>query len=872
MFRDHAFIGALAFVCTLFCAPSIARAEDDERPAAVSAAQYAADMTAPAVLTIKQEDHHDTLPSLRNTPVPPNDRGMRINFEGPIPLPPGAENQVDSAVQDVTRAPLPATPAPISTVDGVGFGFTGPQGTFVNRYIPPDTNGAIGSTQYVQTVNDNLAVFDKATKAVVYGPVPENILWVGFGGGCETNNDGDPVVVYDKAADRWIVSQFSVSSTPYLQCVAVSQTNDATGAWNRYAFSYASFPDYPKMGVWPDAYYTTFNMFNGNTLLGANLCAYNRAAMLAGNAATQQCFQLASSFGSVLPADLDGLTQPPAGSPNYLVNFGTNSLNLWKFHVDWATPANSTLSAPTSIPVASFSPACAGGICVPQSGTKKQIDSLGDRLMFRLAYRNFGTNESLVVSHSVRVGTGKSQQTGVRWYELRSPGTTPVVYQQSTYSPDTALFRWMPSIAMDGDGNIAVGYSTSSSAAFPSIAYTGRLATDTLSTMGTEVVMTAGGGAQSGNRWGDYSAMTVDPSDDCTFWYTNEYLVAAANLTNKWSTSIGSFKFPSCGVTGAPAKLEFKVQPNASYTSGGNIMVKVAVEDSAGKVVTTDTSAVTLTLSGGNAGAVLSGTNPVNAVNGIATFNLSVDKVGTSYMLNATDASLTGTASSAFNITAGAPATISYSAGPASAVAGAANNAPTGIVVHVQDSGSNPITGDTLSLTVASGPGSLTVTNGQTTDVNGNAIFTDAVLTKAGTYTLKANDSGASLSTTSGSFVISPAAAQLVFTTQPTDVMQGSALNTIAVTKQDTYGNVYDSDTDQVDFTVSSCGGFALGSANLSAGTATLSGAQSFYSVTTGLQVTANDNAATLSALGNPFAVTALADFLFADGYEACRP
>jgi hypothetical protein len=872
MFRSHAMVGALAFLCTLVSAPSIVRAEEDDRPAPISAAQYAADMAASAQLTIKREEHHDTLPSLLNTPVPPNDRGMRTDFEGKIPLPPGAENQVDSAVQGLTRAPLPATPAPISTVDGVGNGFTGPQGLFVNQYIPPDTNGAIGSRQYVQTVNDNLAVFDKATKAVVYGPVPENILWTGFGGGCEANNDGDPVVVYDKAADRWVVSQFSVSTTPYLQCVAVSQTNDATGAWNRYAFSYTNFPDYPKMGVWPDGYYETFNMFNGNSFAGANLCAYDRTAMLAGTTATQQCFQLASSFGGVLPSDLDGLTQPPAGAPNYLVNFGTNSLNLWKFHVDWATPANTTLSAPISIPVASFNPACAGGICVPQSGTKKQIDSLGDRLMFRLAYRNFGANESLVVSHSVRVGTGKNQQTGVRWYELRSPGSTPIVYQQSTYSPDALLYRWMPSIAMDGDGNIALGYSTSSASAFPSIAYTARLATDTLSTMGSEVVMTAGGGAQSGNRWGDYSAMTVDPSDDCTFWYTNEYLVASANLTNKWSTSIGSFKFPSCGVTGAPAKLEFKVQPNASYTAGGNIMVKVAVEDGAGKIVTTDNSAVTLVLSGGNAGAILSGTNPVNAVSGVATFNLAVDKSGANYVLNASDAALSGTASTSFNVSAGAPASIAFSAGPTNAVAGTANNTPTGIIVHVQDGGANPIVGDNVTLSVASGPGSVTVTNPQSTDASGNATFSDAVLTVAGNYTIKAIENGASLNTTSSSFIIGPAAPQLAFTTQPVDVAQGSTLNTIAVTKQDVYGNVYGSDTDQIDFSVASCGGVALGSVDLSGGVATLSSnPPRFYTAAAGLQVTATDTSSAISGLSQTFGVISNIDLLYSDGFDGCR-
>jgi len=225
---------------------------------------------------------------------------------------------------------------------GVGNGDYG----FAPNAAPPDTNGAVGATQYVQWVNESFAVFDKTTGAKVYGPAAGNTLWSGFGGGCQTNNDGDPIVQYDKAANRWIFTQFSVSTTPYLQCIAISTTSDATGTYNRYSFSYSNFPDYPKLGVWPDAYYITFNMFQGNFFAGSALCAYNRSAMLAGTAATQQCFQLSSSFGGVLPSDLDGSTAPPAGTPNFMLNFGSNSLNLWKFHVDWATPANTSSPVP----------------------------------------------------------------------------------------------------------------------------------------------------------------------------------------------------------------------------------------------------------------------------------------------------------------------------------------------------------------------------------------------------------------------------------------------------------------------------------------------------------------------------------------------
>jgi hypothetical protein len=491
----------------------------------------------------------DSLPSLAHV-KPQADGYNRWHYhpEHAIPLPYVPHGQEDGAVQSSVFGPKFA-PTFQNGVDGVGLGFTGPQGSFTVQYAPPDTVGAVGATQYVQVVNVGFAVFNKSTKAAVYGPVPTSTLWQGFGGQCETDNDGDAVVVYDKAANRWIVSQFAVGTTPYLQCVAVSQTSDATGGWYRYAFSYGTaFPDYPKMGVWPDGYYETFNIFNnGSTFAGSKLCAYDRAKMLTGAAATQQCFQLSTSYGGVLPSDLDGSTAPPAGSPNFMLNFGTNSLNLWKFHVDWATPANSSLAGPTNIAVAAFSPACGGSNCIPQSGSRTKLDSLADRLMYRLAYRNFGTYESLVVNHSVQLGSNKrNQYTGVRWYELRSPNGTPTVFQQSTYAPDST-FRWMGSIAQDKQGNMALGYSASSSSIFPAIRYTGRLVSDTPSTMQAEASIIAGGGSQSGsnlNRWGDYSAMTVDPTDDCTFWYTTEYLKATGAFN--WSTRIGSFKFAGC--------------------------------------------------------------------------------------------------------------------------------------------------------------------------------------------------------------------------------------------------------------------------------------------------------------------------------------
>ncbi len=465
---------------------------------------------------------------------------LRRPHEAPVETP-----QAPGALQTSVTLAVATTPGLIFA--GVGNGDYG----FAPNAAPPDTNGAVGATQYVQWVNESFAVFNKSTGSLVAGPTAGNQLFQALGAShpCAVNNDGDPIAQYDKANNRWVLTQFSVTGgPPFYQCVAVSTTFDATGTYNVYAFQQPNFNDYPKVGIWPDAYYVTFNIFNGNLFAGARACALQGSAMRAGLTAAQICFQLSTSFGSLLPSDLDGATAPPAGSPNYLLNFGSNSLNLWKFHVDFVTPSNSTLTGPTNIPVASFSSACGGGSCIPQPGTSQKLDSLGDRLMYRLAYRNFTTapHESLVVNHSVFVsGRKRAEVDGVRWYEIRNPGGTPTVFQQGTFSPDSTS-RWMGSIAMDKVGNIAVGYSASSGSVFPSIRYTGRVPTDPPGTMEAENILQTGNGSQTGglNRWGDYSSLSVDPVDDCTFYYTTEYLKSSGSFN--WSTRIGSFKFPGC--------------------------------------------------------------------------------------------------------------------------------------------------------------------------------------------------------------------------------------------------------------------------------------------------------------------------------------
>jgi hypothetical protein len=506
--------------------------------------------------TIRQSVHHDvSLPlteMVKNAPAPVLAR-REVEPMKRIPLPPGLSRLQEDPVRQALDLPTTPSPAVGLSFEGLGQGQYG----FTVNSAPPDTNGAVGATQYVQWVNQSFAVFDKATGAKLLGPVSGNTLWSGFGGGCQTNNNGDPVAIYDKLANRWVMSQFSVSTTPYLQCVAVSQTSDATGAWYRYSFSYGNtnFDDYPKMGVWSDAYYETFNMFqNGQTFIGSDACAYDRNKMLAGLAATQICFQQSSAVGGLLPADLDGTTPPPTGAPNYMLYFGSNTLNLYKFHVDFVTPSNSTFTGPTVINVAAFSPLCSGGTCVVQPGTTQRLDSLADRLMYRLAYRNFGTHESLVVNHSVVAGTSG----GVRWYEIQNPSGTPVVAQQSTYAPD-ATYRWMGSVAMDQAGDLAVGFSKASTSVYPSIAYAGRLATDPVSTLQAETAVVSGTGSQTSglSRWGDYSAMTVDPVDDCTFWYTQEYMKTTGSFN--WNTRIANFKFANCGslVILTPTSLAF---------------------------------------------------------------------------------------------------------------------------------------------------------------------------------------------------------------------------------------------------------------------------------------------------------------------------
>ncbi len=369
-----------------------------------------------------------------------------------------------------------------------------------------------------------------------------------------------------------MVSQFAFPNFPdgpFHQCIAVSTSGDPTGTYSQYDFVYSDtlLNDYPHFGVWPDGYYMTVNEFQapGFGGVGAGVVAFDRIAMLAGLPATAIRFEILQE-GGLLPSDLDGLTPPPAGSPNYVLTFDTDPprLSEWRFHADFATPADSTLTGPISIPISSFDvPVCGDPreACIEQLDSSELLEDLGGRLMYRLAYRNFGDHESLVTNFTVNAAAPGSQ-AAVRWCEVRDPNAVPVLYQEGTYAPD-ASHRFMGSIAMDAVGNIALGYSKSDATMYPSLAVAGRLAEDTPGTLGAEDVFFSGTGSQTdtGSRWGDYSAMSVDPTDDCTFWFTGEYYQTTGSYD--WHTRVASFRFPSC-TTGPTGILEGVVTDGAN--------------------------------------------------------------------------------------------------------------------------------------------------------------------------------------------------------------------------------------------------------------------------------------------------------------------
>lgn len=470
---------------------------------------------------------------------------------------------------------------------------------FGGRYVPPDTVGDVGPTQYVQSVNTVVGVFSKTGQRLIT-PVTLDSLWADFGPECREGS-GDPIVMYDHLADRWIISQmrFPIGSGPEeeenegdsnnplprlgkqalppgdeaYECVAVSTTGDATGSYYRYGFKIDddALNDYPKLGVWPDGYYMSFNMFDESGFAGVKVAAVERAKMLQGLPAKLVLKEIpaltpAGDYNfTVIPSDLDG-PPPPPGTPNTFVMYGgpyysnapRDLLRLWTLKVNWNDPEAAQLSAPTDLPIDPLDANLCDDArnCIPQKDSNVGLDPSTGRIMLEAQYRYWGSSGSLVLNHTVDA-TGKNL-AGIRWYELRAPGasTNWSVKQTGNYV-DNGLNTWMGGIGMNKFGDIALGYSTSSAGTYPAIHYTVRQAKDYPGQMRLAQSLVESNRSQfrpatappnsAYSRWGDYSALSVDPTDDCTFWYTNEYYDSAQSTRSiGWTTRIGSFRLPGC--------------------------------------------------------------------------------------------------------------------------------------------------------------------------------------------------------------------------------------------------------------------------------------------------------------------------------------
>jgi len=511
----------------------------------------------------------------------------------------------------------------VKSFDGLGFGFEGPHGRS-NARNPSDNSLAVGPDHIVQTVNSRLAIFTKAgerfdtTGEVLYGAVPTNIVFRGFGGTCEERNNGDAVVRYDQLANRWLIvmpvfrrgearpdqpalwiggdsvflSPPGVPGQPgpavelnipepidppppgaqraglpiraqrregppppepdgvFSMCYAISTSSDPMGSYYRYEFLRPLFPDYPRPAVWPDGYYVPTS--TGDNIVQKHACVVDRNKMLAGEAATEQCFVI-DGVNFLNNADLDGTDLPPAGAPNIMMATGGTQLDsvfsddgiyVWQFKVDWVEPGNTELVGPEKIAVAPYNYLCDGQLtnCVPQPNTDQRLDSQGDKIMSRLVYRKLRDRESIVVVHSVATEEGLG---GVRWYEFGvDPDRSVWLRQQGTFAP-TGHYRWMASPAVDARGNIGIGYSFGGPQDFVGQRFTGRLADDPLGQMTLqETVLVEGESSQTNTlRWEDYTQTAVDPDDDCSIWYVGDYFRAGATT---YSTRIGMFRLPGC--------------------------------------------------------------------------------------------------------------------------------------------------------------------------------------------------------------------------------------------------------------------------------------------------------------------------------------
>ena len=503
---------------------------------------------------------------VRTLPQTPPQRFERPEFEEPkvnaIPLP-GTESNPSLSVPGVAPTPpAPAVPAPTPSIsfDGLDFANFG-------AGHPPDTNGDVGPTYYIQTINTSIGIFRKSDGVRVAAFTFNSFFNGHFGNLCDTNNFGDPVVVYDTFEDRWIITDFAFTSTtapPVFQCFAVSKSGDpVAGGWNFYSIKVANtaadaFDDYPKFGIWSDGLYMSANMFNlsGGAFRNVRVWAFNKTQMYAGAATIQiVSFDAPSGEFSLFPSNARLQTgTPPAGTPDYFAsvfNF-LNAVTFYKFHVDWNNTANSTFSGPfQSLSPTSWTQFTGANGRVPTPANP--VDSLSPRLMVQNQYSNFSGVESVWASHTVGASAATPALAGVRYYQVDVTGGTVAanVTQAFTYSPETTLHRFMPSVDVDRAGDMAIGYSTSNATQNPAIRYAGRLAGDPVNSITQdEQTLILGTTSQNvTNRWGDYSAMSLDP-DGCTFWYTTMYY-GGTTPSGNFLTRIGAFSFPSCTPVGA---------------------------------------------------------------------------------------------------------------------------------------------------------------------------------------------------------------------------------------------------------------------------------------------------------------------------------
>jgi hypothetical protein len=492
----------------------------------------------------------------------------------------------DAAGARASRRPPPTVGPTIANFEGLSnqdnFNVVG------GRVNPPDPVGDVGPRHYVEMVNVTFAVYSK-TGTRLLGPASLSSLWAGFEVDECAENSGDPIVIHDQFADRWILTQFTTRGlnfpdeplNTFYNCVAISTGPDPTGAYYRYAFPTGfNFPDYPKYSVWDDTYLLTTREFGvaDESVYGIGVYGLERARMIAGDPAARAVGFLLQDGrvpinligDGLLPADIDGQRLPRRDSPAPIIGtqdddgpYGATSdaLNIWEFNVTWgATPAAS-IGLSAQLPVAAFDSIfpCAPTArdCLPQPGITNpdqflDVLSYRQRPTWRLAYRNRGGIESLVTNHTVEAAPGLA---GLRWYEIERRGNGRyTLRQQGTFAPNDGVHRWMGSIASDRKGNLAMGYSVvNGTDVFPGIRYTGRLQGDRrgMMTLGEGTVVNGTAAQTSLNsRWGDYTSMNIDPADDCTFWYVNEYYTvdgaATAPTGNGWQTRIASFRLPRC--------------------------------------------------------------------------------------------------------------------------------------------------------------------------------------------------------------------------------------------------------------------------------------------------------------------------------------